>query len=99
MRWRGPGGHANFLIVAGGEQRFVSGDLAHHESQVEQPDIATSFVVDPALAAASRRRMHDVLSSSRAIALFYHLDWPGLGHLEKRGNGFRFVPLERPGQA
>jgi glyoxylase-like metal-dependent hydrolase (beta-lactamase superfamily II) len=86
-------GHRSFLIAAGRQSLFVSGDLAHHESQVEQPGIGTSFDLDPALAAASRRRMLDFLSSTQTMALFYHFRWPGLGHVEKRGDGFRFVPL------
>lgn len=85
--------HTSFLIAVDGDQLFVSGDLAHHPAQLQRPDIATSFDLDPSLAAASRRRMLDFLASSRTKALFYHFAWPGLGYVEKRGAGFCFVPV------
>jgi glyoxylase-like metal-dependent hydrolase (beta-lactamase superfamily II) len=86
-------GHSSYLISSGRHQPFVAGDLAHHVSQVESPETATQFDFDGDLAAASRRRILDFLAHTRTLALFYHFDWPGLGYVEKRGNGFRFVPL------
>jgi glyoxylase-like metal-dependent hydrolase (beta-lactamase superfamily II) len=86
-------GHSSYLISSGRHQLLVAGDLAHHVSQVMSPEIATEFDFDRDLAAVSRRRIFDYLAHSRTLALFYHFDWPGLGYVEKRGNGFRFIPL------
>jgi glyoxylase-like metal-dependent hydrolase (beta-lactamase superfamily II) len=86
-------GHSSYLISIGQHQLFVGGDLAHHVSQIEVPEIATQFDFDRDLAAASRQRILDFLAYTRILALFYHFEWPGLGYIEKRGNGFRFVPL------
>jgi glyoxylase-like metal-dependent hydrolase (beta-lactamase superfamily II) len=84
-------GHSSYLISSGGHQLFIAGDLAHHVSQIEMPEIATQFDFDRSLAAASRRRMLDYLASTRTLTLFYHFDWPGLGYIERRGNGFHFI--------
>jgi hypothetical protein len=65
----------------------------HHVSQFESPEIATEFDFNRDLAAASRWRILDYLAHTRTLALFYHSDWPRLGYVEKRGFGFRFVPL------
>jgi glyoxylase-like metal-dependent hydrolase (beta-lactamase superfamily II) len=86
-------GHSIYLISSGHNQLFVAGDLAHHVSQIEVPEIATAFDFDPDLAVVSRRRMLDFLASTRSLALFYHFDWPGLGYIERCGNGFRFISV------
>jgi glyoxylase-like metal-dependent hydrolase (beta-lactamase superfamily II) len=86
-------GHTSFLISSGTEELFVAGDLAHHVSQIEHPGIGTQFDTDPSLAAATRLRMLDFLATRQILSIFYHLDWPGIGFIEKRGGGFRFVPV------
>ena len=34
----------------------------------------------------------DMLAAQRMPTLVYHMPWPGLGHLAKRGDGFHYVP-------
>jgi hypothetical protein len=34
----------------------------------------------------------DMLASQGMATLVYHLPWPGIGHLAKRGDGFHYVP-------
>ena len=42
--------------------------------------------------AESRVKLFDLLAAQRIPALVYHLPWPGIGHLAKQGDGFRFFP-------
>jgi len=34
----------------------------------------------------------DMLAAQQMATLVYHLPWPGIGHLAKRGDGFHYVP-------
>ena len=47
---------------------------------------------DPAQSAESRVRMLDMLAANRIPLLAYHFAWPGLGHVAKAGEGFRYFP-------
>jgi glyoxylase-like metal-dependent hydrolase (beta-lactamase superfamily II) len=84
--------HSCFLIEDNGQLLFLAGDLAHHPCQIEAPEIATRFDFDAEQAIGSRRRLLSWLASNRIMALFYHFDGPGLGHVEAVGTGFRFLP-------
>ena len=33
----------------------------------------------------------DMLAAQRIPLLAYHMPWPGIGHLAKHGDGFRYV--------
>jgi hypothetical protein len=34
-----------------------------------------------------------MLSANRIPFLAYHLPWPGVGHVVKQGDGYRYVPM------
>jgi len=36
--------------------------------------------------------MLTMLATNRIPLLAYHFPWPGIGHVAKMGDGFRFVP-------
>ena len=36
----------------------------------------------------------DMLAAQRMPALVYHLPWPGIGHVAKRGDRSRYVAIE-----
>jgi len=37
--------------------------------------------------------MLDMLAANRVAILSYHFAWPGVGHVAKAGDGFRYFPL------
>ena len=51
-----------------------------------------SFDTDPKQSAQSRVRILDMLAAQRIPLLAYHFPWPGIGHVAKAGEGFRFYP-------
>jgi glyoxylase-like metal-dependent hydrolase (beta-lactamase superfamily II) len=86
-------GHTGYLIENGGQRLLVMGDLANHAViALARPDWSFAFDADPALAATTRRRVLDMAASERLPVLGYHFPWPGIGHVEARGQGFGFVP-------
>ncbi len=85
--------HTIFMINADGKQLCYIGDLAHHPVLLLQnPRTQFAFDTDPAQSAESRVRMLTMLAANRTPLLAYHFAWPGLGHVAKSGDGFRYFP-------
>jgi hypothetical protein len=58
----------------------------------QQPRIEFVYDTDAMQGVATRLRVLDMLATDRLPFLAYHLPWPGIGHVAKAGDGFRFVP-------
>jgi glyoxylase-like metal-dependent hydrolase (beta-lactamase superfamily II) len=84
-------GHTIYMISSGGQTLCNTGDIAHHPAvSVEQPRIQFVFDTDGPQAVASRLRVFDMLAASRMLFVAYHFPWPGVGHIAKQGDGFRY---------
>lgn len=85
--------HSIFMISAGGQQLCYVGDLAHHPVLLlEHPRTQFAFDTDPAQSAESRVKFLGMLAGDRTALLAYHFAWPGIGHVAKAGDGFRYFP-------
>ena len=40
-----------------------------------------------------RRVLEGLLAAQKIPALIFHLAWPGIGNIAKRGDGYNFVPV------
>jgi hypothetical protein len=58
--------------ATGGEMAIITGDVAHHPSQVDHPEWATGFDIDVTAAAASRKHIIERLEAEGGIAAFCH---------------------------
>jgi glyoxylase-like metal-dependent hydrolase (beta-lactamase superfamily II) len=86
-------GHTVYLITSQGKTLCNAGDIAHHHTMVvENPRRAFSYDTDGKQAVASRLRVFDMLASQRVASVTYHFPWPGLGHIGKQGDGYRYFP-------
>lgn len=86
-------GHTIFMIQSGNEQLCYIGDLAHHPVLLlEHPRTQFAFDTDPVQSSESRVRMLSMLAANRTPLLAYHFAWPGIGHVAKAGEGFRYYP-------
>lgn len=86
-------GHVGFMVESDGQRLLVTGDLAnHHVLALARPDWPFAFDQDAAMAATTRRRALDMAATDRVQILGYHFPWPGIGHVERRGQGFGYVP-------
>ena len=86
-------GHTIFMIQSGNEQPCCIGDLGHHPVlPLEHPRTQFAFDTDPAQSAESRVRMVSMLAANRTTMLAYHFARPGIGHVAKAGDGFRYFP-------
>ncbi len=80
------------MINSGGKSLFLVGDLMHHVILIEKPRMEVVFDTDPKQGVETRIKVMDMLAAQRMTTLVYHLPWPGIGHLAKRGDGFHYVP-------
>jgi glyoxylase-like metal-dependent hydrolase (beta-lactamase superfamily II) len=86
-------GHSAFLVSSAGQQLLVWGDMVHiPEIQIPRPEVTIDFDSDPQSAAASRRRIFDMVASDRLLVTGMHLHFPGFGHLARNGSGYAFHP-------
>jgi glyoxylase-like metal-dependent hydrolase (beta-lactamase superfamily II) len=86
-------GHTVYMLTSQGQSLLNAGDIGHHHVlSTERPRQAFAFDTDGAQAVASRLRMYDMLAKDRIPLVAYHFPWPGLGHIGRQGDAFRYYP-------
>jgi glyoxylase-like metal-dependent hydrolase (beta-lactamase superfamily II) len=86
-------GHTIFMISSGGKSLAYIGDLAHHPVLLlQKPLTEFAYDTDPKQSAQSRVKMLGMLADQRIALLAYHFAWPGIGHVARQGDGFRYYP-------
>lgn len=86
-------GHTSFTLESNFETLFIQSDVTNLPALfVRNPDWHVMFDMDPAAAAAVRRKTYDRLAADRTLVAGYHFPFPGAAYLEKDGEGFRYVP-------
>jgi glyoxylase-like metal-dependent hydrolase (beta-lactamase superfamily II) len=86
-------GHTIFMINSGGKSLCYIGDLAHHPVLLlEKPLTEFMYDTDPKQSAQTRVKMLGMLADKKIPLLAYHFAWPGIGHVAKRREGFRYFP-------
>jgi glyoxylase-like metal-dependent hydrolase (beta-lactamase superfamily II) len=86
-------GHTTFMISSGNNQLCYIGDLTHHPVLLMQKPLTEfAYDTDPKQSAQSRVKMLTMLAEKRIPLLAYHFAWPGVGHVAKQGEGFRYYP-------
>jgi len=87
-------GHTIFMVTSGSKTLCVTADLAHHHLlTLANPKVEFGFDTDRKQGAATRIRVFDTLVANRTPMLAYHFPWPGIGHLVKQGDGYRFIAV------
>ncbi|GAB1581091.1 MBL fold metallo-hydrolase [Phyllobacterium phragmitis] len=87
-------GHMIFRLESGGRQLLLTADTAnHYVASLQRPDWHVVFDADKEQAAATRRRVFDMIAADRLPFIGYHMPFPAVGHVEKLDTGYRFVPV------
>ncbi len=88
-------GHTIFRIADGDAQMMFVADVTNRpELMMANPDWQIVFDFDGDTAAATRRRVLDMVATDRIRVTGYHFPFPANGHVARAGNGFRFVPAD-----
>ncbi|MDN3567860.1 MBL fold metallo-hydrolase [Paeniroseomonas aquatica] len=86
-------GHSGYLLASGRETLLIWGDIIHvPEIQIPRPEVTMAFDVDPVQAAATRRRVFDMVATDGLATAGMHMHFPGFLHLLRRGEGYAMLP-------
>jgi glyoxylase-like metal-dependent hydrolase (beta-lactamase superfamily II) len=88
-------GHTSFVISSQGSSIVNIADLGHQPSlQMENPRAEFARDTDPKQGVTTRLRVFDMVANQKIPILAYHFPWPGIGHVAKRGDRYRYVAVE-----
>ena len=86
-------GHTALRIQSDKQELVHIFDLANHPViMFKNPSWTVAFDTDPALAADTRKKILNELVENRTRVFAYHLPFPGIGHVAKEEDGFRWIP-------
>jgi glyoxylase-like metal-dependent hydrolase (beta-lactamase superfamily II) len=86
-------GHMIFRVESEGRQLVLTADTANHfVLSLQRPEWEVRFDMDRAAAAASRKKVFDMIATDKLAFLGYHMPFPSVGYAEKQETGYRFVP-------
>jgi glyoxylase-like metal-dependent hydrolase (beta-lactamase superfamily II) len=90
-------GHTSYMVSSGGKRVFVQQDVCNNIAVfAPHPDWHGFFDQDPPKAAATRRHVYDMLVAEGLAVQAYHFPFPALVRIEKAGNGYRAVAIDKP---
>lgn len=89
-------GHISFVIHGGDRPLLIGGDaLTHPIISFAHPGWESGSDTDPQKAIATRKMLLDRLTADNMALVGFHLPHPGLGHVEKKGDGgYAFIAEE-----
>ncbi len=84
----------HFIVRASSreESALFVGDAIHNPIQIAEPHLSTSYCVDRALAAKSRRNILEDCAEHNHLLVPTHFEAPYIGHVQREGDRFQFLP-------
>jgi glyoxylase-like metal-dependent hydrolase (beta-lactamase superfamily II) len=87
-------GHGVYNVESDGKRLMVCADFCNHfVLSMQRPDWHVRFDMDKDAAAASRKRVLDMIATDRVAFTSYHMPFPAVGFVERLGEGYRYVPV------
>ncbi|RVT95969.1 MBL fold metallo-hydrolase [Rhodovarius crocodyli] len=88
-------GHTIYRVSDGADQLVFLADITNRpEIMTRRPEWQIVFDFDGNQAAATRRRVLDMVATDRIRVTGYHFPFPANGYVARQGQGFVFVPAE-----
>jgi len=85
-------GHTGYAIHSNGESLLIWGDVIHLTTmQFANPDWGVVFDADREMAKKTRIAMFDRASADQMAVAGMHIDFPGIGYVERSGDSYRYV--------
>ena len=87
-------GHLGYRLESNGKQLVIWADACnHYVMSLQRPDWHVVFDMDKAKAAASRKKLFDMVNKDSIPVIGYHMPFPSVGYLEKASaGGYRWMP-------
>lgn len=86
-------GHMSVRISSGDEQLIVLGDaITHAFGHFAHPEWYGGMDSDKDMTVTTRKALLDMAAADRIPVVGYHFPFPGVGHVAREGDGYRFVP-------
>lgn len=83
-------GHTSFIVTSSGKTVYVQSDVCNNYAVfAPYPDWHGFFDQDPPKAAATRKRVYDMLVAEKLPVQAYHFPFPALARIEKSGSGYK----------
>ena len=81
-----------YHIESDGQRLLIMADVTnHYVVSLMKPDWHVRFDMDKEAAAATRKRILDMLATDRFPVTGYHMPFPAIGFIEKTGDAYRWV--------
>jgi len=87
-------GHMAVAISSGRQQLLCISDTVLHPVHLEQPEWYAVVDFAPEQVVSTRRRILNEAAIGKALVLAFHFPFPGLGHVIRKGTGWRWQPIE-----
>lgn len=86
-------GHMVYSVESNGQRLMITADTANHYVwSLQKPDWEVRFDADKPAAAAVRKQVFGMIAADKIPFIGYHMPFPGVGFIEAKDDGFRFVP-------
>jgi glyoxylase-like metal-dependent hydrolase (beta-lactamase superfamily II) len=86
-------GHTSYVLASGSDKVYLQSDVTNHPDLfVRNPGWHAFFDQDPQQAETTRRAVYDMVVAEKLMVQGFHYPFPGLGHIEKDGTGYRLIP-------
>ena len=86
-------GHMALRVDSGDQSLIALGDsMSHAYTNFAHPEWYNGFDSDGEQTVATRKRLLDMCAEDRIAILGYHFPFPGVGHVQRDGDAYRFVP-------
>jgi glyoxylase-like metal-dependent hydrolase (beta-lactamase superfamily II) len=86
-------GHTSYVLSSGSDKVFIQSDVTNNPNPfATHPGWHAFFDQDGAQAEKTRRRVYDMVVAEKLKVQGFHYPFPGLGNVEKDGEGYRVIP-------
>ena len=86
-------GHMSLIVESEGQSLLITGDAIRDPYvSLEKPEWFAKIDLDPEQTVATRKKLLDQSASDRMAILSYHFPFPGVGHVMRDGETYRFIP-------
>jgi glyoxylase-like metal-dependent hydrolase (beta-lactamase superfamily II) len=87
-------GQVSYHLEDDGENMVFWGDIIHVPAvQFANPEATITFDVDSKAAAGQRRKEFEDAAKNRTLVAMPHMYFPGVGHVAKEGDHYRWIPI------